>query len=47
MSLIALDLSYATAQLRLAQMARPAWIVESWEWRCRELASRLLDTELA
>jgi len=44
MSLAAIDLAYAIAQLRLAQVARPAWHVDAWDWRCRELAARLLDT---
>jgi hypothetical protein len=44
MSRDAIELAYARAQLQFSRLARPDWIVESWEWRCRELAARLLDT---
>jgi alkylation response protein AidB-like acyl-CoA dehydrogenase len=44
MSRDAVELVYAVAQLRFSQVARPAWQVQAWEFRCRELAARLLDT---
>jgi hypothetical protein len=48
MSLAALDLAYARAQLDFARcrlaLVDCAWMVEAWDWRCREVAARLLDT---
>lgn len=48
MSLAAVDLSYAVARLRYAQSLPLSpdgpWMVDAWDFRCRELAARLLDT---
>ena len=44
MSLSALDLAFAVARLRYAEVAQAPWMVDAWDWRCRELAARLLDT---
>jgi hypothetical protein len=48
MSPTAIDLSYAVAQFQYARYRMRevdcTWQVEAWDWRCRELAARLLDT---
>lgn len=48
MSLTAIDLAYAFAQLQFARHRLAEvdcmWMVDAWDWRCRELAARLLDT---